>query len=155
MKKMILLITLLITLSLLTNKEEVIVVNGELDSNEMVTVLLIIPSLNTNNFTNYFDDNIEIIGIYPKVNMLYKEKIGNMYYQFNKNNIKQDIINFSKFYKKILQKNNFSNDLILINYNGINIEKVKVYINNDNLESFMKKCNGCKYEKAHDYNMKL
>ena len=93
MKKIIILVILIITLTILTNKEEVIVVNSNLDSNEMMTVLLIIPGLTTNNFTNYFDDNIEVIGIYPKVNALYKDRIGNMYYQFNKNNIKQDIIN--------------------------------------------------------------
>lgn len=148
MKKIFIIVTILIMLILLTNKEEVMVVNNELDSNEMGTVLINIPGLTTNNFTNYFDGSIEIIGIYPKVNMLYKEKIGNMYYQFNKNNIKQDITNFSKYYKGVLEKNKFNNDLILINYNGINIEKVSVYISGDNLEKFMRKCNGCKYEKT-------
>lgn len=148
MKKMILLIVILITLILLTNKEEVIVVNSELDSNEMMNILLSIPGLNTNNFTSYFSDNIEIIGIYPKVNVLYKERLGNMFYQFNKNSIKQDIINFSKYYKSILEKNKFNNDLILINYNGISIEKVSVYISGADLETFMKKCNSCKYEKT-------
>ena len=153
MKKMILLMVLIITLIILTNKEEVMVVNNELDSNEMETILIYIPGLNTNNFSNYFDGSIEIIGIYPKVNMLYKEKIGNMYYQFNKNNIKQDITTFTKHYKSVLEKNKFNNDLILINYNGISIESVKVYISGDNLENFMRKCNGCKYEKLH--NMKF
>lgn len=148
MKKIFLVITILITLILFTNKEEVMLVNNQLDSNEMVTVLINIPGLNTNNFSNYFDGNIEIIGIYPKVNMLYKEKIGNMYYQFNKNNIKQDITSFTKYYKGVLEKNKFNNDLILINYNGISIESVKAYINGDNLENFMRKCNGCKYEKT-------
>ena len=148
MKKMFLVIAILITLILFTNKEEVIIVNNELDSNEMMSILLIVPGLNTNNFTDYFDDSIEIIGIYPKVNMLYKEKIGNMYYQFNKNNIKQDITNFTKYYKSVLEKNKFNNDLILINYNGINIESVKVYISGDNLENFMSECSGCKYEKT-------
>lgn len=148
MKKIFLVITILITLILFINKEDVMVVNNELDSDEMMTVLLIIPGLNTNNFHNYFDDSIEIIGIYPKVNMLYKEKIGNMYYRFNKNNIKQDILNFTKYYKSVLEKNNFNNDLILINYNGVNIENVKVYISGDNLEKFMRDCNKCKYEKT-------
>ena len=71
-----------------------------------------------------------------------------MYYQFNKNNIKQNIINFTKYYKNVLEKNKFNNDLILINYNGINIDKVKVYISDDGLENFMKKCSKCKYEKT-------
>ena len=102
MKKIFLVITTLITLILFTNKEEVRVVNNELNSIEMETILINIPGLTTSNFSNYFDDNIEIIGIYPKVNMLYKEKIGNMYYQFNKNNIKQDILNFTKYYKSVL-----------------------------------------------------
>ena len=148
MKKIFLVTIILITLILFTNKEDVMVVNNELDSNEMETILINIPGLNTNNFSNYFDGSIEIIGIYPKVNMLYKERIGNMYYQFNKNNIKQDITSFIKYYRSVLEKNNFNNDLILINYNGISIESVKVYINGDNLEKFMRDCNGCRYEKT-------
>ncbi len=148
MKKIILLIIVLITLIALTNREGIMVVNSELDSTEMMNVLLTIPGLNTNNFSDYFDGSIEIVGIYPKVNTLYKNKIGNMYYQFNKNNIKQDIINFSKYYKSILEKNKFNNDLILINYNGISIDKVKVYISGDDLDSFMRECNDCKYEKT-------
>ena len=148
MKKIILLTILLITLTLLTNKEKVIIVNSELDNNEMMNILLIIPGLNTNNFTNYFDGSIEVIGIYPKVSVLYKERIGNMYYQFNKNNIKQDILHFTKYYKSILEKNKFNNDLILITYSGIVIDKVSVYISGDNLEKFMRRCNGCKYEKT-------
>ena len=148
MKKIFLVTIILITLILFTNKEDVMVVNNELDSNEMETILINIPGLNTNNFSNYFDGSIEIIGIYPKVNMLYKERIGNMYYQFNKNNIKQDITSFIKYYRSVLEKNNFNNDLILINYNGISIEIVKVYISGDNLEKFMRDCNGCRYEKT-------
>ena len=148
MKKIILLIAVLITVILFITEEKVMVVDNELDSNEMMSVLLTVPGLNTNNFNNYFDGSIEIIGIYPKVNMLYKDRVGNMYYPFNKNNIKQDIINFTKHYNSVLEKNKFNNDLILINYNGISIEKVSVYISSDNLESFMSNCNGCKYEKT-------
>ena len=136
MKKSILLMVVIITLIVLTNKEEVMIVNNELDSNEMKTILINVPGLTTNNFSNYFDGSIEIIGIYPKVNMLYKEKIGNMYYQFNKNNIKQDIISFTKYYKGVLEKNKF------------NIDKVSVYVSGDILEKFMEGCDNCTYEKT-------
>lgn len=146
--KKILLIILLILILVMSNKEEAIVVSNEVDNDEMITVLVYIPGLTTNNFNNYFDDTVEIIGIYPKVNVLYKEKIGDMFYQFNMSNVKKDINNFTKKYKKVLQTNNFTNDLILINYNGIGIEKVKVYISNKNLKLFMINCNNCEYEKT-------
>lgn len=148
MKKIFVAIIILIILFGFTNKDNVMIVNNELDSNEMETILINIPGVNTNNFTNYFDGSIEIIGIYPKVNGLYKTKIGNMYYQFNKNDIKQDIINFTKYYKGVLEKNNFNRDLMLINYNGISIENVKVYISGNNLKKFMRECSGCKYKKT-------
>lgn len=146
--KKILLIILLILILVMSNKEDTIVVSNEVDNDEMITVLVYIPGLTTNNFNNYFDDTVEIIGIYPKVNVLYKEKIGDMFYQFNMSNVKKDINNFTKKYKKVLQTNNFTNDLILINYNGIGIEKVKVYISNKNLKLFMINCNNCEYEKT-------
>lgn len=147
MKKIFILIAVIIILIILTDREETMIVNSELNDSEMMIVLLIVPGLNSNNFTNYFDDSIEIIGIYPEVNMLYKKKIGNMFYTFNKNNVKQDINNFIKHYKNVLKQHNFNNDLIMSNYNGINIEKVKVYLNGEMLEDFMRKCNNCKYEK--------
>lgn len=150
MKKIFILglIVVVVTLIALTNEEETIVVNSELEDNEMLTVLLTVPGLNSNNFTNYFDDSIEIIGIYPEVNMLYKKKIGNMFYIFNKNSIKQDINSFIKYYKGVLKKHNFNNDLVLIDYNGINIEKVKVYVSGEKLEDFIRGCSSCKYEKT-------
>lgn len=151
MKKILVLTIIMIILFSVTNKEKVIMVNSELETDEMITVLLTIPGLNTNNFTNYFDNSIEIIGIYPKINLIYQKKIGNMFYTFDKVNIKQNINSFSKYFKNVLEKYNFNNDLILINYNGINIDKVKLYISSDDLNKFMKNCNNCKYEKTSLY----
>ena len=147
MKKIFILVFLFLILLLLNDKDEVALVNKEITNDEMFVVLLSIPGLNTNNFVNYFDNDIKIIGIYPAVNILYKNKIGNVYYEFNSGGIKKNINDFTKFYKNKLKKNNFNNDLNLINYRGINIDKVEVYVNNDILKNFIYKCTKCKYEK--------
>lgn len=148
MKKIFKLLFIVFMLAILSNKEETMLVNNEIEDDEMVTVLLTVPGLNTNNFTNYFDDSIEIVGIYPKVNLLYKKKIGDMYYAFNGSSVKQNINNFSKHYKNVLKKNSFNEDLTRINYNGISIEKVIVYVNDELLQNFIHRCKSCEYEKT-------
>ena len=45
-------------------------------------------------------------------------------------------------------KNNFNNDLTMIDYNGINIERVKLYIEAEELKTFLKQCGKCSYEKT-------
>lgn len=148
MKKIVISIFLFLILLMLNTKEEAVFVNKEIINDEMVIVLLSVPGLNTNNFVNYFSGDIKIIGIYPYVNVLYKNKIGNMYYEFNNESVKENINQFSKYYKDKLKKNNFNNDLNLINYTGINIDKVKVYVNGDILKKFINSCSKCKYEKT-------
>lgn len=148
MKKIFIFMVLILIILMPNTKEEAVFVNKEIINDEMVIVLLSVPGLNTNNFVNYFSEDIKIIGIYPYVNVLYKNKIGNMYYEFNNESVKENINRFSKYYKNKLKKNNFNNDLNLINYTGINIDKVKVYVNGDILKKFIHSCSKCKYEKT-------
>lgn len=145
--KKILIFLIFLTLILLCNYKEEVYPAFNYDDDEILIVNIIITNLNTNNFYDYFDENIDIIGIYPKVNSLYKNKIGTMFYSFSQNNIKSNITSFIKYYKKVLKKNNFTNDLILIDYNGVYIEKVKVCINYKELLYFLGNCSNCIYEK--------
>lgn len=152
MKKIFIFMMLLGLLLMSNNKEEVVLVNKEIENEEMVVVLVTIPGLNTNNFSNYFDDNVKVIGVYPEVNILYKNKIGDMYYEFNGNSIKDNLNKFSNYYKTMLKKHNFYNDLTQINYLGINIEKVRVYVNSDTLDNFIHGCTNCEYKKTSTLN---
>ena len=147
MKKYLVVAVVLILLIINGGKSEETQMVFDYNVEDMLIANILIPGLNTKNFDNYFDEYVQIIGVYPKINMIYKNKIGNVFYSFNKNRKKDNLLSFEKYYKNILQKNNFSSDLILSSYNGINIEKVRVYLTYEKLKEILKQCNGCSYEK--------
>ena len=146
MKKIYLLLAIITVLIVITNrKEKVLVVNSVIDSDNMVEATIVVPGLSTKNFSSYFDNDDEIIGIYPKINLLYKDRVSVKFYQFSKSTVTDNINDFIRYYKNILKKNNFNDDLVLADYNGIIIEKVKLYVDNKYLNEFMKKCPNCSY----------
>lgn len=146
MKKIYLLLAIITVLIIITNrKEKVLVVNSVIDSDNMVEATIVVPGLSTKNFSSYFDNDDEIIGIYPKINLLYKDRVSVKFYQFSKSIVTDNINDFIRYYKNILKKNNFNDDLVLADYNGIIIEKVKLYVDNKYLNEFMKKCPNCSY----------
>ena len=146
MKKIYLLLAIITVLIIITNrKEKVLVVNSVIDSDNMVEATIVVPGLSTKNFSSYFDNDDEIIGIYPKINLLYKDRVSVKFYQFSKSTVTDNINDFIRYYKNILKKNNFNDDLVLVDYNGIIIEKVKLYVDNKYLNEFMKKCPNCSY----------
>ena len=146
MKKIYLLLAIITVLIIITNrKEKVLVVNSVIDSDNMVEATIVVPGLSTKNFSSYFDNDDEVIGIYPKINILYKDRVSVKFYQFSKSTVTDNINDFIRYYKNILKKNNFNDDLVLADYNGIVIEKVKLYVDNKYLNEFMKKCPNCSY----------
>lgn len=151
MKKVIIVLVILIISILIVNKkDDTILVSNTLDSIDQGSHIfyLIIPNLTTKNFFNYFNDESDIIGIYPYVNPLYKSKIGNMFFGFDNKSLNSNINKFVKHYKNTLKNNNFNNDLVMVDYNGVNIWKVKLYIEANELKELLKTCSGCKYEKT-------
>jgi len=151
MKKAIIFLGVLLVLSLIINKkEDTSLVNLTLDNIEEGSQIfyLIIPNLTTRNIDNYFNDQSDIIGIYPYVNPLYKKRIGNMFFSFDSKSLNNNITRFISYYKNILRKNNFNNDLIMVDYNGVNIDKVKLYMDSNELKQFLRQCSKCSYEKT-------
>ena len=147
MKKIFFLFIIIIILIVISNNnEEVVVVNNIMDNDVMVEAIIVIPSLSTKNFMDYFNDDIEIIGIYPKINLLYKNKLGKQFYQFSKTSVQANINSFTRYYKSVLKKNNFTTDLVITNYSGIYIDKVKAYVDYNYIKNLMKKCSSCSYE---------
>ncbi len=147
MKKILMLVVILFLIMICNNGSEQTRMVFEYNNEDMLTVNILIPGLNTKNFENYFDDYVEIIGVYPKINLVYKNKLGNIFYIFNQNNIKDNLFSLTKYYKNILRKNNFNNDLILSDYNGVNIEKVMVFLTYQKLNKMLQECTNCSYEK--------
>ncbi len=97
-------------------------------------------NLTTKNFTKYFSDTSNFIAVYPDINLIYKEKLGNIYFECkNKFNLED----FISYYKKVLEKNNYKNDLVNIDYYGVSIKKIRVYANKEELAQILNNCTIC------------
>lgn len=87
-------------------------------------------NLSTNNFLNYFSD-INVIKLYPYVNPIYKESIGDLVYEV-RGNLYDEISNFKEQYLNIIKKNSYL-DYNYLYINGINISKMDVYVSDKDL----------------------
>ena len=105
----------------------------------MYSFVTLHDNLNTNNFIEYFN-GINVISIYPKLNPIYKDKIGNIYYKFIGNNTVDEIEIFKYKYKQTIKKNSYP-DYNYLYFSSINIDKVLIYINNKDLNDFINKTN--------------
>lgn len=134
MKKILLIITICILLSIVSVKSY----NRykELQNDNSYNIYTVsIDNLNTENFTNYFK-NIEVVKIYPQVNPVYKNILGNISYKFSSNNIQNEINSFKKYYLSAIKKNSYS-DYDYLYFNGINIDKVSIYTSGNELYKFL------------------
>lgn len=94
-----------------------------------------IENLNTKNFLSYFD-GISVVRLYPSVNPIYKNMLGDISYKFFSNNISHEINSFSNYYLSMIKKNSYS-DYNYLYINGISIDKVLIYISGIDLYSFL------------------
>ena len=88
-------------------------------------------NLSTNNFLKYFSD-FDVVRIYPHVNPIYKSKVGNISYKLNSNDLSYEINLFKNNYLSLIKKNSYL-DYNYLFMNGINIDKIDVYINSREL----------------------
>ena len=123
MKKIFLLLIICILLSTMTTKSYIIYHIPKNDNLYNIYTISI-ENLNTKNFTNYLKKT-KINKIYPKINPIYKNMIGNISYKFKTNNINQELNTFKKSYLELIKKNSYT-DYNYIYVNGINIEKVEI-----------------------------
>lgn len=64
---------------------------------------LTFENLSTNNISLYFS-NINIIKIYPYVNPIYSDKIGELFYEVRGYNLSDEINNFKEKYLNLIKK---------------------------------------------------
>lgn len=92
---------------------------------------LTFENLSTNNISLYFS-NINIVKIYPYVNPIYSDKIGELFYEVRGYNLSDEINNFKEKYLNLIKKNSYL-DYNYLYTNGINISKMDVYISDKDL----------------------
>ena len=125
-------------------EKSVLVISEEESNSEQEVFTIYTDNLTTKNFDKYFLSTDNFLAIYPKVNPLYKDRLGNIYFSCKSN---CNLDDFTQYYKKILEKNNFKNDLINIDYYGVEIEKIKIYSNKEKIGEILKKCTVCRINK--------
>lgn len=85
-------------------------------------------NLSTNNVLDFFSD-INIVRIYPSINPIYKDRLGNYFYEVRGFDLKSEIKNFSEVYLNMIKKNSYL-DYNYLFVNGINISKMDIYVSN-------------------------
>lgn len=99
---------------------------------------LYVEGLNTNNFLSYFSD-INVIRIYPYINPIYRDRIGEVSYEFDSFNISYEIEIFKNKYLSLIKKNSYLDYNYL--YLNINIDRVDVYMSGSDLYNFLSNSN--------------
>lgn len=99
------------------------------------------PGLTTRNFQKYFEDTNLVVAIYPKVNLLYKDRLGNIKFVCNK---KCKLEEFENSYQETLSKYNYITDSVNIEYYGVPIDKLLIYVNSQQLNDILQICSFCK-----------
>lgn len=90
-----------------------------------------IENLNTKNFHTFFS-GVDVVRIYPSVNPIYKNKIGEVSYRFRSSNIDKEINVFRQNYLEFIKKNSYK-EYNYLYVNGIFIDKVDIYISGNDL----------------------
>ena len=145
MKKICLIILLLVSIFLFNRKEKIISVFSTDDYYEIYYLDFRNTNLNTENFLNYFsDDSIDILKIEPYINPIYKNKFDFNSYLFDYSSKKNNIKNFKNKYLEKLKQINY-NDYFLYRVEGIKINLVKVYSNEEGIKRILKMDKNVKY----------
>lgn len=134
MKKIFIILIICILLSTITTKSYNIYHIPKNDNLYNIYTVSI-NNLNTKNFKKYFNKT-KINKIYPKINPIYKNIIGNVSYKFKTNNINEEIDTFKKSYLKLIKKNSYS-DYNYLFINGINIDKVEILATEEEINDFL------------------
>ena len=146
-KKIITIIVLILVMNILIsfNKEDnlkpVFLESGG-NSIEYAIYDLAVEDLNitTKNLGNYFfDSDIKILGITPKINSLYQKKLDYQvrYYVFKNKNISKNINEFELAFKSLLRKYGFNGEIERVDLNGVGISKVKIYTSSSEVKKII------------------
>ncbi|HHU54383.1 MAG TPA: hypothetical protein GXZ63_01035 [Mollicutes bacterium] len=95
----------------------------------------------TKTLNNYFyESNIKVLGIYPKLNYLYEKKLFNKsnYYAFKKNTIAINTFEFETQFKKILKNYGLNGEVEKIDLYGVTIGKIKIYASNKDVKKLIR-----------------
>lgn len=130
MKKLLLLFFLFL-LVFLGNKKNTMSVF--ITDNNDFNFYVLSTNLSTKTLSNYLNDEIKIISLYPSIKLNYNSDIKSYKYDFMCFNYLDDINKFINEYRNLLYKNKYNNDASIISFEGIKLRKIVVYTNLNNV----------------------
>ena len=135
---LLLLIVFCIFCSLYSKEEKAIPTFNEIDYNYNIYNLDISrENITTKNMQNIFD-SYTIISVEPYVNPIYSTLIATKTFDFDTNkSISVNVDILTNHYVDILKNNGLNSEAQTIEYNGIKIDKVSLYITNSQLDMIL------------------
>lgn len=101
--------------------------------------------ITTNNFNDYFK-NYKIISITPYLNPIFKSKLKtDLTYNFKNIKLNNNLNNFIAFYEKQIRNSGYTQNIEMIYYQGIKIDKVVIFTNLKNIYELTEKYPKIKY----------
>lgn len=137
MKKIILLLLILINLFLLNITKETTKTISLAVSENVFDIYKLKTVLSTKNVLDYMNNKTKIIAIFPKVKSNYHNDVKSYYYTFTLATNQSNIHLFVNEYRNLLNKYNYVKDANLINFNGVNIDRIVLYTDEYNLERLL------------------
>ncbi len=144
MKKYYLLFILMIIIILLVKEEKIVSVFYDYNSYDIYYLDFRNTNLTTENFSEYFNDKIDILKITPHINKIYKNKFKFDEYLFDYSSYNNNIKIFKEEFLKELKIINYD-DYVKCKINGIKIDMVKVYSNKEDILKIIRKDKNVKY----------
>ena len=146
MKKLFLIIAFfLLFFFFYPQKQETLKTFGEIEDYHLYEVHLEEENIRTTNFIDLFS-SFEILSITPYINPLYEKKFLKKEYIFQKEQIDQNIMDFTKKYLETLKNLPYQGDYIIAYTEGIKLISVKLYAKESELEHLTQKYPSITYE---------
>lgn len=146
MKKFILLL-IIVSLFLSINKKDMPVFNETLE-NKLYEITFS-NNLSTKNFLDYFE-NARIIYIKPNMNILYADKLKKFdKYYFKDISNEKNINIFKKEYINYINELGYKTEVLKLQSSGIMIEKIKLYLNQEELSYIKMHLSSIKIENVY------
>jgi len=128
MKKTLFLLFIVFNLYVMGQRKEITESTYVINDN-IFDIYKLNTNLNTKNILNYINEEIDIIAIFPKIKNNYNFELKKYVYSFTLTTNQNNINLFTNQYRNLLIENNYYREANLISFDGIYIDKIVIYTN--------------------------
>ena len=136
MKKTLFLLFVIFNLYIMGQRKEITESTYVINDN-IFDIYKLSTNLNTKNILNYITEEIDIIVIFPKTKSNYNSELKKYVYSFTLTTNQNNINLFTNQYRNLLIENNYYRDANLISFDGIYIDKIVIYTNQNSVNKLI------------------